>query len=76
MRSAWFEWVSKTRKKMSRGTKEPVSHRDAMKQASLTWAAQKAKLVKKANREKKKLAKAESSKKKDVAPEPIVCKKT
>ena len=51
MRKHWFEYVRKTRKKMARGKKEPVSHRDAMKEASQSWGAEKAKLVKRIARE-------------------------
>ena len=54
MRSEWFEHVRKTRKKMARGTKDPVSHRDAMKEASQSWGTEKAKLVKRIAREKRK----------------------
>ena len=43
MRQHWFEHVKKTRKRMSRG-KEIASHREAMKAASDTWAAAKAKI--------------------------------
>ena len=34
MRKAWFDYVRKTRAKLSRGKKEKCSHRDAMKAAS------------------------------------------
>ena len=54
MRKHWFEHVRKTRKKMARATKEPVSHRDAMKEASQSWSTQKAKLVKRIARERHK----------------------
>ena len=54
MRKHWFEYVRKTRKKMARGKKEPVSHRDAMKEASQSWAAEKAKLLKRIARENRK----------------------
>ena len=57
MRKDWFEHVRKTRKKMSRGKKDQVSHVDAMKEASVTWAVVKSKLVKKREREVRKLAK-------------------
>jgi hypothetical protein len=57
MRKAWFEFVKKTRKKMSRNSKETVSHRDAMKHASSGWAAEKAKLIRRQKREAKKNAK-------------------
>ena len=51
MRKHWFEHVRKTRKKMARGKKEPVSHREAMKEASQSWGTEKAKLVKRIARE-------------------------
>jgi hypothetical protein len=54
LRSDWFSHVSKTRKKMSRGSKEQVPHRTAMKAASITWPKEKEKLLKKRRREAKK----------------------
>ena len=45
MRKLWFQWVAKTRKKMQRGTKEPVTHRKAMKSAALTWPTEKLKIL-------------------------------
>ncbi len=54
MRSAWFEHVRKTREKESRGKKIKVSHRDAMKLASVTWGPVKEKLVRSAARAKRK----------------------
>ena len=57
MRKAWFDHVRKTRVKMSRGQKEKVSHRKAMTQASLTWADEKAKVLRKIKREARKRAK-------------------
>ena len=50
MRSAWQEHVAKTRRKGNRG-KNVMSHRDAMKTASLTWEKEKAKLIRKRKRE-------------------------
>ena len=44
MRHEWFEHVRKTRKKLSSG-KNKISHRDAMKAASGTWADAKAKII-------------------------------
>ena len=55
MRSAWFDHVRKTREKESRGKKVKVTHREAMKIASASWPAIKAKLQRKAEREKKKI---------------------
>ena len=54
MRSAWFDHVRKTREKESRGKKVKVTHREAMKIASASWPAIKAKLQRKAERERKK----------------------
>ncbi len=61
MRNAWFEHVAKTRKRLQRGNKEKVTHREAMRIASTNWAPQKEKLQKKLLRAKKK---AERAKKK------------
>ena len=57
MRKAWFEHVSKTRRKLSKAKKEAVSHRDAMSAASQTWAVEKARIERKLKREAKKAAK-------------------
>ena len=54
LRSDWFAWVNKTRKKMSRGSKELVPHRAAMKAASITWPKEKEKILRKRKREAKK----------------------
>ena len=54
MRTAWFDHVRKTREKESRGKKDKVTHREAMKLASTTWPGIKAKLQRKAERERKK----------------------
>ena len=54
LRSEWFAHVNKTRKKMSRGSKEQVPHRSAMKAASITWPKEKEKILKKRRREAKK----------------------
>jgi hypothetical protein len=50
MRHQWFEHVAKTRKKLSKGLKKPVAHREAMRAASESWPARKAKLIKKQKR--------------------------
>ena len=57
LRSDWFAHVNKTRKKMSRGSKEQVPHRAAMKAASITWPKEKEKLLRKRRREAKKIDK-------------------
>ena len=61
MRQSWFEHVKKTRKKMSKGKKDQVSHREAMRIASTTWGVEKAKLVKKKEREARKAAKLKAA---------------
>ena len=57
MRKEWFEFVRKTRTKLSRLRKENVSHREAMKEASTGWAAEKAKIIRRKAREARKNAK-------------------
>ena len=61
MRKEWFNFVRKTRTKMARGSKEKVSHRDAMKAASSDWPKEKEKVLKRLKREARKKAKAETS---------------
>ena len=56
LRKEWFEHVRKTRKKMSRGQKDLVDHRAAMKCASQTWPKEKEKILKRRKREAKKQA--------------------
>ena len=58
MRTHWFEHVRKTRKKLSAARKQPVSHQDAMREASTTWAEKKVKIQRRLRREEKKLAKS------------------
>ena len=53
MRKAWTDYVAKTRRKGNRG-KNTMTHREAMKEASLTWPKEKAKLQRKRKRECKK----------------------
>ena len=60
MRVHWFEHVRKTRKRMTREQKKPVTHQDAMRQASTTWATKKVRVQKRLEREKKKLEKNNS----------------
>ena len=57
MRSAWFDHVRKTRKKLTRERKEAVSHREAMSIASTSWDGEKKKYARKIAREKRKQAK-------------------
>ena len=58
MRKAWFDHVRKTRVKMSRGQKTKATHREAMKAASVGWAAEKAKLLRKIARDERKKSKS------------------
>jgi len=58
MRVRWFDHVRKTRKKLTRDLKQPVTHREAMQKASTTWPEIKEKLVKKRLRAEKQKAKA------------------
>ena len=39
MRNHWFDHVAKTRKKLTRARKQPITHREAMRGASVTWTA-------------------------------------
>ena len=39
MRNHWFDHVAKTRKKLTRARKAPVTHREAMREASVTWGS-------------------------------------
>lgn len=57
MRKEWFEHVKRTRVKMSKKAKDPVSHRDAMKAASETWGEAKAKIQRANKRKARKIAK-------------------
>ena len=54
MRSHWFAHVAKTRKKLSKGQKKLVSHRESMRVASTTWPDMKIKGQKKLKRAEKK----------------------
>ena len=76
LRSDWFAWVQKTRKKMSRGQKELIPHRTAMKAASVTWAKEKEKILKKRRREAKKQEKVQPVKKSRIEPEAVEQKDT
>ena len=64
LRSDWFAWVQKTRKKLSKGQKELVPHRTAMKAASITWPKEKEKLLKRRKREANKQARLKATSKK------------
>ena len=57
MRIHWFEHVRKTRKLLTSSRKVPVTHQDAMREASISWPTKKLKIQKKYQRERKKLQK-------------------
>ena len=52
MRSAWQEHIAETRRKGNRG-KRVMTHKEAMKVASVTWAKKKAKLLRKTKKAQK-----------------------
>ena len=56
MRKLWFEHVHKTRRKMQRKDKK-ATHRQAMKEASVSWPKEKVKIQNRIKREARKLAK-------------------
>ena len=56
MRVHWFDHVRKTRKRLTRETKQAVTHREAMQKASVSWPEIKEKLLKKKAREQKREA--------------------
>ena len=66
MRVEWFCWVAKPRKKMTRRLKAPVTHRQAMKEASTTWPKAKVKIQNRIKRDARKLAKERSAAKAGV----------
>ena len=57
MRNHWFDHVRKTRKKLSKGLPDLVSHRDAMKKASESWPELKVKIKRKIIRDIKRAEK-------------------
>ena len=61
MRKEWFNFVAATRKKMQRKSKDPVSHRCAMKEASIVWPKEKSKILNRRKREERKIQKAKLS---------------
>jgi hypothetical protein len=69
LRKEWFQYVSKTRKKMSRGSKEPATHREAMKKASESWPKEKQKILRRIKREKKQECVKSRTVKKPKAPD-------
>ena len=58
MRKEWFNFVAVTRKKMQRKTKDPVTHRCAMKEASIVWPKEKAKILNRRKRDERRKEKA------------------
>ena len=58
MRKEWFNFVAVTRKRMQRKTKENVTHRMAMKEASALWPKEKAKILNRRKREERRKTKA------------------
>ena len=61
MRNHWFDHVRKTRKKLSKGLPELISHRDAMTKASESWQEMKVKVKRKLDRDKRRAEKAAKS---------------
>lgn len=70
MRKEWFIFVAKTRKKMAREQKKPVSHRDAMRSAALLWTNEKVKILNRQKREERKRIKL-ANKDKSTAPSQV-----
>ena len=72
MRKEWFNFVAVIRKRMQRKTKDNVTHRMAMKEASALWPKEKAKILNRRKREERKKAKlALSSKTIKTAPSKV-----
>ena len=69
MRSQWFQYVAKVRKKLQRkaGKKTTVTHKMAMSEASKTWGKEKLKIERRILREKKKIEKEVKESKKSEA---------
>jgi hypothetical protein len=60
MRKLWFDHVSKTRRRLQRKQKD-ATHRQAMKEASISWPKEKVKIQNRIKREARKLAKERSA---------------
>ena len=60
MRKLWFDHVSKTRRRLQRKQKD-ATHRQAMKEASISWPKEKIKIQNRIKREARKLAKERSA---------------
>ena len=54
MRKNWFAFVAVIRKRLTRKQKRDVTHREAMKEASLLWPKEKVKILNRIKREKRK----------------------
>ena len=64
MRKEWFNFVAVTRKRLQRKTKENVTHRTAMKEASALWPKEKAKKMNRRKRDERRKTKAALANKK------------
>ena len=60
MRKLWFEHVGKTRRKLQRKDKK-ATHRQAMKEASISWPKEKVRIQNRIKREARTLAKERSA---------------
>ena len=60
MRKRWFEFVAVVRKRLTRKLKKQVTHREAMKEASVLWPKEKAKILNKLKRERRKQEKLQT----------------
>ena len=60
MRKRWFEFVAVIRKRLTRKLKKQVTHREAMKEASVLWPKEKAKILNKLKRERRKQEKLQT----------------
>ena len=70
MRKNWFAFVATTRKKLSRKLKREVTHREAMKEASVLWPKEKTKILNKLKREERRAAKETQQKQRTEDPKP------
>ena len=77
MRKNWFAFVATTRKKLSRKLKRisrkekrDVTHREAMKEASVLWPKEKTKILNKLKREERRAAKETQQKQRTEDPKP------
>jgi len=68
LRKEWFTYVAKIRRKTSRKTKAPVTHREAMKLAATSWPQEKSKILNRIKREERKRKKQAALDAKKVKP--------